>query len=311
MAPLLDNPNDAILPDFETAEHAAARLSLINSGVADDAQAAAILTTLWTMSNTTAKQQWAEQLEEAARAAEQAKLHALAEQAEAQCLLDEERDAARKEERKRNKSKFTPVSSAKVPSTPVIIPSHYAVRKLKAGEYVELYYFTNDGVRDAKKTLLSSDPDSLVLTAGPDGQQTWVTAGAIRDPKSAVTKDENLSWEEFNQAAPRMIIAMKQHEWPEDRVSMHVQFWTALQTHRWRHDLDELRQRALLLYQSQQRRLWHLTAGGPNGWSIAELNNDLIVEAREELFNAQRSKALAALQQVRTSSLNSSWYPAV
>jgi len=98
MAPLLDNPNDAILPDFETAEHAAARLSLINSGVADDVQAAAILTTLWTMSNTTAKQQWAEQLEEAARAAEQAKLHALAEQAEAQRLLDEERDAARKEE---------------------------------------------------------------------------------------------------------------------------------------------------------------------------------------------------------------------
>ena len=168
-----------------------------------------------------------------------------------------------------------------------------------------------NSLKGLKKTLLSSNPDSLVLTAGPDGQQTWVTAGAIRDPKSAVTKDENLSWEEFNQAAPRMIIAMKQHEWPEDRISMHVQFWTALQTHCWRHDLDELRQRTLLLYQSQQHHLWHLTVGGPNSWSIAELNNDLIVEAREELFNAQCSKALAALQQVRTSSLNSSWYPAV
>ncbi|KAG1731536.1 hypothetical protein EDB19DRAFT_1604358, partial [Suillus lakei] len=105
-----------------------------------------------------------------------------------------------------------------------------------------------------------------------------------RDTKSAVTRDENLSWEQFNEAAPRMIIAMKQHEWPKDRVDMHVQFWSALQNHRWRHSFDTLKQRALLLYQSQQRRLWHLTAGGPFGWTIAELNHELILEAREEIF---------------------------
>ena len=301
MALLLDNPNDAILPDFSTQNHEAARARLIDNGVADDIQAAGVLATLWTLSNNAAKETWAEQIQEANRTAALAQEQAAEEERQRQRTLQEEQEAALKEEHKKNKSKFVPVSDAKVPSHPVIIPSHYAVRKLKAGDYVELHYFTNKGLKDAKASLVSTEPDGLVMMPAADGQHTWVHAGAIRDPKSVVTKDENLSWEEFNEAAPRMITAMKQHEWPEDRVLMHVQFWTALQNHRWRHSFDEMQQRALLLYQSQQRRLWHLTAGSPQGgWSIAELNHELILEAREEIFNLQRTKALASLNQVRS-----------
>ena len=301
MAPLLDNPNNAILPDFSTQEHEAARARLIDNGVTDDIQAAGVLATLWTLSNDAAKDIWAEQIREADRAVALAQEQAAEEERQHQLTLRDEQEAALKEEQKKNKSKFVPVSTAKVPSHPVIIPSHYAVRKLKAGDYVELHYFTNKGLSDAKASLVSTEPDGLVMMSAANGQQTWVHAGAIRDPKLVVTKDENLSWEEFNQAAPRMIMAMKQHEWPEDHVLMHVQFWTALQNHRWRHSFDEMQQRALLLYQSQQRRLWHLTAGGPQGWSIAELNHELILKAREETFNLQRTKALASLNQVRFS----------
>ncbi|KAJ8591406.1 hypothetical protein M405DRAFT_722044, partial [Rhizopogon salebrosus TDB-379] len=208
MAPLLDNPNLAIPPNFATEEHEPARFRLIANGVANEEQAAEVLTALWTMNNNAAKEAWAQQLEDAARADDFAQCRAEEEEAELQRTLEEERVAARKEEQKKNKSKFVPVSAAKVPSLPVILPSHYAVRKLKAGEYCELYYFTNKGLNEAKKTLLSSEPDGLILMPATDGQQTWVPASAIRDPKSAITKDENLSWEEFNQAAPRMITAM-------------------------------------------------------------------------------------------------------
>ncbi|KAG1906131.1 uncharacterized protein F5891DRAFT_919798, partial [Suillus fuscotomentosus] len=164
---------------------------------------------------------------------------------------------ARKEEQKKNKSKFVPVSNSKVPSIPVVILSHYAVRKLKAGEYCELYYFTNKGLKDAKKSLLSTKSPGLTLTTNVDGQQMWINADETHDPKAVITKDENLSWEHFNEAALRMITAIKQHEWPEDRINMHIQFWTALQNHRWRHTFDTLKQCTLLLYQSQQQRLWH------------------------------------------------------
>ncbi|KAG1887574.1 hypothetical protein F4604DRAFT_1916372 [Suillus subluteus] len=190
-------------------------------------------------------------------------------------------------------------TTAKVPTIPVVIPSNYTVRKLKAEDYCELYYFTNRGLNEAKKNLLSTEPQGMILLPGAYGQQTWVNADETRDSKTVVTKDKNLTWEELNEAAPRMITTMQQHEWPEDCVNMHISFWTALQNHRWRHASDILKQWVLLLYQSQQRRMWHLTAGGLHGWSIAELNQELILEAREEIFNLDRDQALSALKQVR------------
>ncbi|KAG1718804.1 hypothetical protein EDB19DRAFT_1649608, partial [Suillus lakei] len=229
MAILLDNPNDAIIPDFTTGEHGAARARLIADGVANDASAAQLLAALWTMNNNAAKDAWAEQVQEAARTAEEAQRLADEEEQQRQVALEEEQEAARKEDHKKNKAKFIP--------------------KLKAGEYCELHYFTNVGLADARKNLLSSEPKGMILLPSEDGQQIWVNADETRDTKSAVTRDENLSWEQFNEAAPRMIIAMKQHEWPKDRVDMHVQFWSALQNHRWRHSFDTLKQRALLLYQ--------------------------------------------------------------
>jgi len=32
-----------------------------------------------------------------------------------------------------------------------------------------------------------------------NGIHSWIPAGAVKDPKAVVTKDENLSWEEFNE----------------------------------------------------------------------------------------------------------------
>jgi len=132
-----------------------------------------------------------------------------------------------------------------------------------------------------------------------DGLHLWITAAAVKDPKAApVVKDEHLSWEEFNEAAPCMLAMMKLHDWPEDRVGMHVQFWNALQSHRWHHTPDFLKQRALLLYQSQQHRHWHLTIGSAQGWSLEKLNQDLIFEAWEELFNEKREKETSSAIQV-------------
>ncbi|KAG1719691.1 hypothetical protein EDB19DRAFT_1608725, partial [Suillus lakei] len=208
MAPLLNDPNIAILPNFRTAEHEAARTQLIANGVVDNAQAAELLATLWTINNNAARERWAEQLEEDARDAEELQRLATEEERDRLQAIADEQEAARKEEQKKNKSKFVPVGNSKVPSVPVIIPSHYAVRKLKAGEYCELYYFTNKGLKDAKKNLLSTEAPRLTLMTNAEGQQNWVNADETRDPKAVITKDENLSWEHFNEAAPHMITAM-------------------------------------------------------------------------------------------------------
>jgi hypothetical protein len=282
----LEDPNLAIRPDFTLEEHQLERQQLIDAGLTDD-QAANSLAALWTVTNNADKECWnlrQQHLQrERAREAEEAE--------ERQRLRDEEEEAARLDDRKKNKTKYAPLVRGKVPLDPTILPAQYATRKLKAGDYCELHYFTNRGLEDAKSASLVAEPDAMVMLPAADGLHSWVPAVAVKDPKAApVVKDESLTWEDFNEAAPRMIAAMRLHDWPEDRVDMHIQFWYALQAHRWRHSPDQLKQRALLLYQSQQRWRWHQSLGSAQSWTLEELNNDLILEAREELFNEKRDK---------------------
>ncbi|KAG1720518.1 hypothetical protein EDB19DRAFT_1835946 [Suillus lakei] len=275
---LAENPNHAVLPDFRTEEYAAARAHLISDAVNND-QAAKLLADLWVTQNQADKQCWATRLEE-----------------EAQAIL-EEQEAAITEERKKNKSKYAPVRDADVPSNPVILPCQYAVRKMKAGDYCELFYFTNSGLEEASNSSFTADADTLIMMTSTDGSHKWIPAGAARDPKAQVLKDDNLTWEQFNEAAPRMIISMKENDWPVDRVDMHVAFWSMLQNHHWRHAFNTHKQHALLLYQVQQRCRWHLAIGSSNSWSLARVNQDLLDEAHEEVFKQFRiQQVVIALQ---------------
>jgi hypothetical protein len=297
---LLEDPNFAVRPDFTLPEHEAARQQLIDDGLTNE-QAARSLAALWTLANNADIERWNLRQQHL----RETRLREEEEEEERQQRRKEEEEAARLEERKKNKNKYVPVVRGKVPSDPTILPSQYAIRKLKAGDYCELHYFTNRGLEDAKVSNLVAEPDAMVMLPSSDGLHSWVPAAAVKDPKAApVVKDEHLTWEEFNEAAPRMITMMRTYDWPDDRVQMHIQFWSALQAHRWRHAPDQLKQRALLLYQSQQRRRWHQTIGTAQSWSLEELNQDLILEAREELFNEKRERETVLAIQVRQSSLS-------
>ncbi|KAG1753474.1 hypothetical protein EDB19DRAFT_1598848, partial [Suillus lakei] len=183
------------------------------------------LTALWNVNNNAERARWTARLERLEEARQQAE----EDDAQRRQDLKDEEEAARLEDRKKNKNKYAP---------------------LKPGDYCELHYFTNKGLDEAMASTLVAEPDALVMLPASDGIHSWVPAAAVKDPKAApVTKDEHLSWEEFNEAAPRIVMFMKMHDWPDDRVNMHIQFWTAMQAHRWRHSPDPLQQRALLLYQ--------------------------------------------------------------
>ncbi|KAG1726644.1 uncharacterized protein EDB91DRAFT_1086727 [Suillus paluster] len=196
-----------------------------------------------------------EHLEEARQQAEE-------DDAQRQQGLRDEEEAAHIEDRKKNKNKYVPLKRIKIqPTLPSSRPSMPSEGSKPA----------ITGLDDATASALVAEPDALVMLPAADGIHSWVPAAAVKDPKAPpVTKDEHLTWEEFNEAAPRIIVFMKMHDWPDDRVNMHIQFWTTIQGHRWRHSLDLLQQKALLLYQSQQRRCWHLTIGTMQGWSLEE-----------------------------------------
>jgi hypothetical protein len=62
---LAEDPNAAILPDFEADEYVQARAQIIND-VIDDRQAAQILANLWHIQNDADKRRWADRIQEEA-----------------------------------------------------------------------------------------------------------------------------------------------------------------------------------------------------------------------------------------------------
>ncbi|KAG1893905.1 uncharacterized protein F5891DRAFT_1131121 [Suillus fuscotomentosus] len=185
----------------------------------DDQQAAAILANIWHIQNDADKRLWTAKAEAKHREAAE-------EEAQHQQALKAEQEAAIQEERKKNKAKYAPI------------------KDMKSGEYCKLFYFTNSGLEEASCSTLTADDDALIMMHASDGLHKWVPAGTIRDPKAQVIKDENITWEQFNEST---------NDWPDDRINMHISFWSALQNHRWCHNFDAHKQRALLLYQAQQR----------------------------------------------------------
>ncbi|KAG1722437.1 uncharacterized protein EDB91DRAFT_1256058 [Suillus paluster] len=286
-----DDPNEAVMPDYVSDKHWEVCQQLVAEGLTDN-QATRSLASLWTITNNAAKECWAakqQRLEKIHRQNEEEEEHHLQ-------LLHDKEEATRLEERKKEKQEQIHTHQAW---------KAYAIRKLKVGDFCKLHYFTNKGLKDTKTAVLVAKPEALVMLPEANRVHTWVPAAAIKDPKAAaIIKDKHLSWEEFNEAAPRMITMMRVQDWPDNHIDMHIQFWSTLQNHHWLHSPDQLKQHTLLLYWSQQHHRWYLTVRTLQGWSLKELNQDLLIEAREEIFDKHLEKQTARAIQVSCTAMS-------
>ena len=198
---------------------------------------------------------------------------------------------AKKEEQKKNKNKYTPIPNRPLPDTALILPPQHALNKLHKGDYIPLYLFTNKGIWEVEEEG-SGDEDLLTLVQTDKGP-TFQSSASVRVKKYKV-KDEALSWEEFGQANYRMLNAMRQQEWPADRLKMIHDFWVALESHFWRHDLSEYCQRALLVYQGRIQKDWHKMLGTADAFHLLPLNAGCLNNYHQELLdNAYVSKIKA------------------
>ena len=193
MPPNGANPHDAVLPDFASDEHADACLALTETGLLE-VQAVATLSRLWTLNNEKEKLQWDRVIAEEARDAEETRQ--LVETAEALLRQQEqaEKDAALAEEHKKHKMKFLPVPNAKVPLEPIAQPAKYALKQMENANYVELYYFTNQGIADAKEVATAPSDGTYVWKQQEDGTSTIVdSAESKRGLKTDPLPDDKLS----------------------------------------------------------------------------------------------------------------------
>ncbi|KAG1759481.1 hypothetical protein EDD22DRAFT_782480, partial [Suillus occidentalis] len=129
-------------------------------------------------------------------------------------------------------------------------PSSYATCKLDKGEYVELWYFTNAGLKEAK-TKSTIEDDAMIMSTLPDGSMAWVAAVSSCNAK-IVIEDQDLSFKDFCQACLQFIMAMETSGWLAECIKMIALFWHNLQIHEYWSETDPLSQKTLLVYQAEQ-----------------------------------------------------------
>ncbi|KAG2049253.1 hypothetical protein BDR06DRAFT_1012351 [Suillus hirtellus] len=256
MPHLLSDLNLSFCPNYADDAFINTRLQLTNENITE-AQAIVILRNIWQAENNAAKLQWQEQLNEDRDRQEHLERLKNEEQERQEQETHDEEEAAWKEDRKKNKHKYTAVPKLDVPLKATILPSSYTLRKLDKGEYIELWYFTNDGLDDAKLKN-SVDEDAMIMATLAGGDTAWVSAASTWNTR-AVIDDQNLKFEDFCQACPHIIEAMQEAAWPTDRIQMMAIFWRNLQVHDFHSMHDPLAQKALLVYQAEQRKRWHIT----------------------------------------------------
>ncbi|KAG1732843.1 hypothetical protein EDD22DRAFT_1051417 [Suillus occidentalis] len=228
MARMRNDPNFNVCPDYASDVFENTRAQLINENTNEE-QAVQLLTNIWETNNNADKIAWQRQV----AADREERLHREQLEEEEQDRLEQvraqEEETTRKEDRKKNKHKYIPILATGIPDDAAtsIAPCAYAIKKLDKGEYVELWYFTNDGLDEVnrKETV---DDDAMIMSTLADGSTAWVSAASTRNAR-AVINDENLPFEEFCQACPRMLTAMEEADWPEDRTRMMARFWRNIQ----------------------------------------------------------------------------------
>ncbi|KAG2746815.1 hypothetical protein P692DRAFT_201855635 [Suillus brevipes Sb2] len=278
MARMRNDPNFNVCPDYASDVFENTRAQLINENTNEE-QAVQLLTNIWETNNNADKIAWQRQV----AADREERLHREQLEEEEQDRLEQvraqEEETTRKEDRKKNKHKYIPILATGIPDDAAtsIAPCAYAIKKLDKGEYVELWYFTNDGLDEVnrKETRMARQRGS---------RQPLL---AMR----AVINDENLPFEEFCQACPRMLTAMEEADWPEDRTRMMARFWRNIQVHKYRSMRNPVAQKALLAYQAEQRKRWHVavkTSVGP--YDLSLVNERVLEETRERVYWETRDK---------------------
>ncbi|KAG1717416.1 hypothetical protein EDB19DRAFT_1816144 [Suillus lakei] len=271
------DPSANVCPDFMDERYRAGRTVFVTPNISE-VQAAATLRGIWVTTNDALCIQWQQQVVEDDRLrTEQQRLAEEEEERSFQAIRLEE-ETAQAEEKKKNRSKYHVLPECPRPTTTEddIIVSDFAMRKIDKGLYVEIYYWTNDGLDDALANYRTKDNDGMVPTTGEDGSTTWIQAAATQ-PSAGVVPDHNLAPVDFAQAVPRMIASFEERGWPKQRVLMLARFWGALMIHRHWNSQDKSLQKGLLLYQEEQRRAWHNTIPIPaNAWDISIISESAI-----------------------------------
>ncbi|KAF8270236.1 hypothetical protein EI94DRAFT_1699011 [Lactarius quietus] len=246
----LNDPTQAVCPNFEGPEWAFLRQCIINSHPGETPltaeEVARQMREAWTQDNDARVAAWNAQLEKDRAEQDQRDRQARKVKVDRHAQLEneavEQRGVAEKNKPRLNQ--FDPTRRVSEWIQPQ--PAAYALETINNLEYVELDYFT-----------------------------------ALR-PSKNIRKDEDLSWEEMLEAKNTMLHFMAQSGlWPTAHAESLAAFFAALEQHPRR--LMENGKTTLLLYQSRVRREWFHAFERNEGFNIGLISDNLVRNIADEV----------------------------
>ena len=162
------DPTNVPCPDFAGAAYAAIRQAMSNNRQINNDQAVEQLTAAWNQMHAQEVDAWNQQVQ--ANLAEQAELTRLAEEEDTRQQAEDERQ---KEEEKRElekkRLKINNFNESKMVADHIMPrPSQFAIGKLKSFNFVELWYFTDEGCTEAQDTSKAQSDDAYGITKVDD-----------------------------------------------------------------------------------------------------------------------------------------------
>ena len=143
-------------------------------------------------------------------------------------------------------------------------PSEFAIGKMEAMEYIELWYFTTEGYKEARNNIVLAPQ---------------LPTEASKPSKYAII-DENLTWDQIMTARHNLASAANQAGWPHKHTHAVVELYTNLE----RLKFEGYNTRALILYQAVARRAWYAALKGRRErFNISRINERLLTKLEGEI----------------------------
>lgn len=127
----------------------------------------------------------------------------------------------------------------------------------------------------------------MVVVQNEDGTPSWQTSA---QPSRAALDDEDLSWEAFCNACPRLVKAAAAAQWTDERVDILAGFFGGILSHTWRGSRDPLQQQTLQVYMAEQRRLWHVALANDAGYNLSIINDRILDTTYHRVYAQDRAR---------------------
>ena len=166
-------------------------------------------------------------------------------------------------------------------------PSQYATGRIENMEYVELWYFTTEGCKEASKATPTAADDTFGLLK-TDAGLALQSIKATRASRNAIP-DEHLTWEQITTARYTLIQTATRVGWPQKHTLALAEFYIRLEGLK----AEGYNTRALLLYHAVVRRQWHETMRGQGKpFNLSIINDGLFTKLENQIRDHDQEELL-------------------